>query len=210
MNIENPLLAQYCNTHGLDYDPTCWQLLGDNFMINCRLPVDTVVSHFASRDECVSKFSWAIPNAQAIACLQKYSPLIEIGAGRGYWAYMLSKVGGYIRCYDVRPKHSYSYTHGVQPAENWFPVLYGKPKKAKKFSDHTLFLCWPPYATNMAWESLNYYEGNTLAYIGEDDGGCTGDHKFHEQLANEWERLESVYIPQWSGIHDHLTIYKRV
>ena len=51
------------------------------------------------RQKLVRKFAWAIPDQKAINLCCKYSPLIEIGAGTGYWASLISKQNGKIICY---------------------------------------------------------------------------------------------------------------
>jgi hypothetical protein len=57
---------------------------------------------------------------------------------------------------------------------------------------------------------VNEYLGHTLAYIGEGEWGCTADDTFHRQLNKHWEQTAYVELPQWSGIHDGLYIYKRL
>ena len=34
----------------------------------------------------IEKFAWAIPNEKALSIIQSFSPLVEMGAGKGYWA----------------------------------------------------------------------------------------------------------------------------
>lgn len=58
-------------------------------------------------------------------------------------------------------------------------------------------------------ETLMNYRGDTLVYIGEGGGGCTGDDLFHEILGEEWHVEDFYEIPQWYGIHDDLYVYKR-
>ncbi len=41
----------------------------------------------------VSKYSWALPNEELLTEIASRSPIIEIGAGNGYWASLLSKKG---------------------------------------------------------------------------------------------------------------------
>ena len=48
----------------------------------------------------VEKYSWAIPDNQALKILNNFSPLIEIGCGKGYWASLLQKLGTDIIAYD--------------------------------------------------------------------------------------------------------------
>jgi hypothetical protein len=47
------------------------------------------------------KYSWAIPDARSLAILQHFSPLVEIGSGKGYWASLLRKYGTDINAYDA-------------------------------------------------------------------------------------------------------------
>jgi hypothetical protein len=47
----------------------------------------------ADRHALVDRYGWAIPTDEAIAALVELSPLVEIGAGRGYWAHLLRQAG---------------------------------------------------------------------------------------------------------------------
>jgi hypothetical protein len=95
------------------------------------------------------------------------------------------------------------------PSKGWFEVSAGSVEKAAEHSDRALLLCWPPYDEPMAADCLSQYSGDVLVYVGEGYGGCTGDDRFHDMLSAEWKEVEHVCIPQWSGIHDYLTIYRR-
>jgi hypothetical protein len=70
-------------------------------------------------------------------------------------------------------------------------------------------LCWPPYADGMAQQALARYGGARVIYIGEDEGGCTGDDDFHAALAEQWKLTASYEIPQWDGLHDDVRVYVR-
>lgn len=61
----------------------------------------------------------------------------------------------------------------------------------------------------MAYDYLCQYKGDTVIYIGEGRGGCTGDDSFHEKLKFEYKLVDVYWIPQHFGIHDQLYIYKR-
>jgi hypothetical protein len=77
-----------------------------------------------------------------------------------------------------------------------------------KHPDRTLVL-WPPYDNPMAALALKLYGGATVAYVGEDGWGCTGDGAFHDLLWSHWETVRVIDIPQWEGLHDRLRIYRR-
>ena len=154
---------------------------------------------FMERDELVKKYSWAVPNQEAmeeIASIGK--PVVEIGAGKGYWAYMLHKNGVDIVAYDINPAE-----------QSWYDVRLGGFSVLSRYPDHILMLCWPPYDESMAMDCLNNYMGEYVTYIGEGYGGCTADDKFHEKLEDSWELIKTVNIPVWWGINDNLTIWCR-
>ena len=46
------------------------------------------------------KYAWAIPDERALHILARFSPLIELGAGRGYWARLLRDRGVDIIAFD--------------------------------------------------------------------------------------------------------------
>jgi hypothetical protein len=158
------------------------------------------------RREFTAKYSWAIPNDEAIAAIVACGPVVEIGAGSGYWAKLISDAGGDIIAFDESGKHGYDFD------EQWFPVQFGSVEKAAEHSDRALMLCWPNYDSPFAMDCLQAYTGDTVIYIGEGGWGCTADDDFHAELedSGKWELQEDdVDIPQWAGIHDNLWIYKR-
>lgn len=137
------------------------------------------------------------------------SPLVEIGAGTGYWSAMIAQAGGDVIAYDSTPPGPGNNYH-PDPNARYFDVQQGGTEKAALHPDRTLFLCWPPYGEIMAWEALVYYKGSTLVYVGEGQGGCTGNDAFHELLDAQWEERLSLYLPNWQGIRDTLTVYQRL
>lgn len=166
------------------------------------------VSQFAVRNDLCHKFAWACPNDEALELIAAQGPIIEIGAGTGYWAHLLrSRYHVNILAYDYKPpskgKSWYHRGHG-----SWTGVVHGRPVKAKKHPDRALFLCWPPLYSRMAKEALRHYKGDTVIYVGE-QGGCTGTPEFEDTLYEEWNEVKTVRIPQWDGIHDYLFLYKR-
>ena len=60
----------------------------------------------AYRDDMVRDYSWAIPSPRTVdwlgQCLAGRS-VVEIGAGTGYWAWMLSQKGIQVTAYDIAP-----------------------------------------------------------------------------------------------------------
>lgn len=163
---------------------------------------------FLARDVLVQRYAWAIPSPKAlesIAALDK--PIVEIGAGKGYWAWLLSGLEVKVHCYDIDPEFGYRSGNPclVDLYVMWREVHKGGVEKVADHPDCALFLCWP---TSMAVEALQAYKGDTLVYVGEGPGGCTASDDFFE-LLDEWEEINFVRLPQYYGIHDNLWIYKR-
>ena len=162
---------------------------------------------YGGRSSLVRKYAWAVPNDEAIQKLVSLSPIVEVGAGTGYWAKLVSEAGGDVRAFDSSPPkfgvNRYEHTNA------WFPVERGQANVASRFAHRTLLLCWPPYNTGMATEALRAYNGKTVVFVGESQGGCTGNDEFHDMLKDRFNRVESVWLPCWSGIHDYMTIWNR-
>jgi hypothetical protein len=158
---------------------------------------------YREREELVHKYAFAIPNHQAILTIvNTTNKVIEIGAGSGYWAYLLQKAGLDVVAVDNDYRGKDYWKH------KWFPVRNGDETILKDYPDHTLFLCWPEMS-GVSSDALANYQGRTLIYVGEGRGGCTANEKFFEELNCNWQHGESVNIPQWPGIHDYLQIYHK-
>ena len=166
-------------------------------------------SHFEDLDYrryWIQKFSYAIPNDEALDLILSYSPIVEMGAGLGYWAYLLDQKGCDIVAYDIDPI----------PVDNKYLHIQAVPwYKVKKCwsnfvppRNKTLFICWPPYNNNMAANILKKYKGSIFIYIGEQRDGCCATDTFFDELA-KWNEIEKLDIPQFEGIHDKLLIYER-
>lgn len=150
-----------------------------------------------------SQWSWAIADPETITFMVEWlagRSVVEIGAGSGYWAYLLAQSGVDITCYDIAPiGHEDSWFHGAKssrhvgkdeveaPPKEWYPVNEGGPEvlALPENTDRVLFLCWPNYDTSFAYDAVKAYQGDFVIYIGEGDGGCNGDDKFWALMEGE-------------------------
>ena len=46
-----------------------------------------------SGDRLRREYAWALPDERALRVLEAYAPLVEVGAGKGYWASLLHARG---------------------------------------------------------------------------------------------------------------------
>lgn len=155
-------------------------------------------------------YAYAIPAPQTIEWITGFCaglPIVELGAGRGYWAAQLARSGLAIDAYDSEPPDkatNASFPAAASQADIWHPVgdLTEYATRAR-LADHALFLCWPPgWGDAMSSNALTLFEdagGERLVYIGEPKGGKTGNDAFFDALSARW-RLESVdphFVSWW-------------
>lgn len=157
---------------------------------------------YGARKHFVHQYAWAIPNDEAIAALVKLSPLVELGAGTGYWAKLIREAGGHVMAYDRK-----QCTHGMERGK-WSPVLPCTSARSKAKKATNLFFCWP-YMASWCDRALDAFQGEHVAYIGEGWHGCTATDRFHGLLDERFTQIEWIEIPQWDGLHDALYIYRR-
>jgi hypothetical protein len=117
------------------------------------------------------RLSYVLPQQELLELVRRHSPLVELGAGTGYWAYRLRLLGADIVAYDVAPVGSERENRYHPGAGAWTEVLAGDLDALAKYEDRTLFICWPP-AYSALWKALRSYRGPTVIYVG-DWGGRT-------------------------------------
>ena len=158
-----------------------------------------------TRKKLRKKFAFAIPTNHALrSILDVGNEIVEIGAGSGYWAYLLDREGATVRAYDNGSWSSFFN------GDRWFDVKRGGPGMLRHYPNAVALIVWPPYDEPMAFEVAKRIRvGNYLVYVGEGRGGCTGDDAFFNLLESDFERIGGTAIPQWWGLHDHLDIYRR-
>lgn len=159
-------------------------------------------NEYQYRHEMVQRYAWAIPNEEAIMTLKRYSPILEIGAGKGYWAMLMREVETAVQAFDLKSSE--------EVPGSWSTVFEIYENTFKYTKDWTLFLCWPPYEESMAYDAITRFDGEHVIYIGEGYGGYTADDKFHDYLYENFVQIHAVKLPQWDGIHDDMTIWERL
>jgi hypothetical protein len=168
----------------------------------------TGMSAYDRRIWCVRRYAFAVPTPAALATLAHLAPIVELGAGTGYWAYLLRRRGVDCVAYDLAPPDRLPNPSRFHPF-TWTEVAAGDVDVLRHHADRTLFLCWPPYRHPLASQALTSYAGATLVYVGEPAGGRTADEQFFDLLARSWVATQQVALPNWPGTHDQLTVYRR-
>ena len=149
------------------------------------------------------KYAHAVPNEAALRALLDLGPLVEIGAGAGYWARLLADRGGDVVAYDKAPL-SRAWTDIVEP---WATVLPGGVEVAGHHPDRSLLACWPPRPNGFVVDLLRTAPQHTLALI--TDGRSAFQDRMYDMLESEWQLDSSVAIPTWPSRFDRLMIWRR-
>ncbi|MFF4198280.1 hypothetical protein [Nonomuraea sp. NPDC001831] len=158
-----------------------------------------------------ASYAYAIPAPQTIEWMAGFCadvPVVELGAGRGYWAAQLAHAGLTVEAYDSAPPDkaaNVSFPGAAGQPNVWHPVgsLAEFATRAQS-ADYVLFLCWPPgWGDTMSSDALTQFEnagGERLIYVGEPKGGKTGNDAFFDALSARW-RLDSVdpsFVSWWA------------
>jgi hypothetical protein len=162
------------------------------------------------RRELASLFSWAIPTETALEVLAQHAPLVECGAGTGYWLALLRSRGvDAIGCDHARPGRANAFHRGGSGA--WASIERLKSAAAaRRHPERALLLCWPPYDDDAAsYDVLRAYRGEVVIHIGERDEGATGSVRFHRELTLNWTVAEELELPHWPRLQDGITVYRR-
>ena len=178
------------------------ELLDKDSRLDSMLDPDTEFSGLSQR--C----SYVFPSVPALKMLSELGPLVEIGAGMGYWTYKLRSVGVDVIAFDQAPPDGERANRYHAKTETWTHVLQGDHTVLSDYSNRVLFLCWPPLFSALG-ECLSFYSGDTVAYIG-DNGYRTArlDH-----LRDAFTQVSTTPIRALEphpGVPARLSIWKRV
>jgi hypothetical protein len=204
-------LAAYWSADGASYPDRVRLLAGG------RLPVGAwdlspglaqVLDLPGRRRELAARFAWAIPGRAALATIADAGPVVEVGAGTGYWAALLRGRGADVVATDPAAGGANAY-HAAGPLWTDVEPVDGVTA-VSRHRDRTLLLCWPPPDDDAAsWSVLRAYRGDVLLYIGEGIDGPAGTARFQRELALNWTVTDEVAIPTWPGLRDRLTVFER-
>jgi hypothetical protein len=153
------------------------------------------------------RYAYVLATDTALAVLAGLGPLVELGAGTGYWAHRLRSVGADIVAFDQAPVDGERTNRYHSRTRPWTHVEQGDQTVLSGYADRALFLCWPPLFSSLG-DCLMHYCGDTVACIG--DGGYRTvrlDH-LHEAFTKVAAAPVRALDP-YPGALPQLTIWKR-
>jgi hypothetical protein len=155
-------------------------------------------------------YAYAIPSPETIDWVSAFAggrAVVELGAGRGYWAAQLARAGVKVEAYDSEPPdkvENASFASAAGQADVWHRVGDLAEYRSTQQANHVLFLCWPPgWGSTMASEALAAFEqagGQRLIFMGQPKGGMTGEAAFFDALSSGWVLAseDAQYVAWWN------------
>lgn len=170
---------------------------------------------FSVRRQYVKEFGYVALTDKFVSNLSSIlvgHKVLEVGAGTGFLAHLLSKNGTDIFAIDKKiTNNDYQLNHHYYEVFEDDAITH--LQSAKQFYD-SVIMSWPPYESSMAYEVLQaMYSGQQLIYIGESIGGCTGDDDFfdllHKKATINQEKTSIVArdFLSFPSIHDRPVVY---
>jgi hypothetical protein len=153
------------------------------------------------------RYAYVLPSDSTMAMLAGLGPLVEIGAGTGYWAHRLRSLGVDILAFDRAPLGG-ERTNRYHPiTKSWAHVEQGDQTVLSGHADRALFLCWPPLFSSLG-DCLAYYRGDTVAYIG-DGGYRTAKLDYLHEAFTKVAAAPVRALDPYPDVRPQLTIWKR-
>lgn len=173
----------------------------DPLLVDDVVQAERSTSQYDRRRAFVATYAWAVPTRDAverIAAAAGQRTVLEVFAGSGLWARLLSGAGVTVVATD-----------GVAPSEPWYSVEALEAAEAvRRYRDcMALLLSWPPFKDKSAFGALQDFRGDLVVSIG--DPRFTAEEQFHRLLAESWGLVEEVSLPSWPGTADGVQIYAR-
>jgi hypothetical protein len=155
-----------------------------------------------------SQWGFSIPCAEAINALYSLSPLVELGAGSGYWTALMRAAGADMVATDKVSEGSpgYNLTAGLHCQ---IEPLGGLPA-VRTYGSRNVFCSWPSEGDDWCAEAAAAMQpGRYLGLISKGRGGNIGSDALFDLLDEEFAPKGHIAIPQFPGSADVLTFHQR-
>jgi hypothetical protein len=154
-----------------------------------------------------------IPSRKTIRALSDIcagKKVLSVGCGCAFTESLLRKAGVDIEAVDDDP-----ILQGDDECRTWMPVEFGDGAEAvEDRKPDVLMLVWPHWKGALAGKSVEKFTGDTVIYIGEASGGCTGDGLFFDQVDKSGEFVlqkfpDEAQVFSFISSDDLVYVYKR-
>jgi hypothetical protein len=150
-------------------------------------------------------FGYGVPCCEVIDEIARYGPLLELGAGNGFWAFWLRKKGCNVIATDIGEDNPYT-------KNKWIDVVQLDALTAmNNFPDRNILIVWPHFTARWVVEIIGQMRpSQILCYVGEGPFGCCAPPAFFLEM--ERHQFKMIYLcasPAWPINTDYLAIYSK-
>lgn len=188
------------------------QELEDGYNLHGGLTLLDTASGFLevmfARTSFLETIAHAVPCREAIEVCVQHGPIVEVGAGTGFWSALIDAGGGDIIATDVVEQDGMQYAlphgafHTVERLE--------ASEAVARHPDRNVLCVWPCYGRTWASEmARRMAPGKRLLLVGEMRGGCCADDGLFDVLDHAFEVIERIMLPRWPMIKDSMAVYEK-
>ena len=157
------------------------------------------------RDEvAIPTFGFSLPCAEVLDTLAKHAPILEVGAGTGYWTALMRHRG--IEVIGTDPDLQHHWKDGVGRYDPHQARLEAKTA-VRRYPDRTVFCSWP--SLNQTWfrQALKAMRRGQCVIVIEEDA-CADDRTWNYRDAH-FESEEHITVPAWYGCNDRCGVWRK-
>lgn len=165
--------------------------------------LDETTGLSAERWEFIRRFCFAVPTKEALDTMEAHQPLLEIGAGSGAWARLLSLRGVDIIATDSM-SHDYGHGHGTL-----FPVerLQGKTA-VRRYPERNVFCAWPTLSHTWPRQAVRAMRPGRYLFVVRED--ATADERTWDYVEEAFESHADLDMIGWHFLHDRFQAWRKL
>jgi hypothetical protein len=164
-------------------------------------PIGRSTALFTLRDEAVSEFGFPIPCRELLDALERYQPIVEIGAGTGYMTMLMRYRGIDVIGTDAGygfPKFTVGTYDPMQMR------LQGKTA-VRRYRDRTVFCSWPTLEHTWFRQALRAMRiGQRIISVEED---ACGEQTTWDYRDGTFKHEATIPLPAWNFMNDRAGVW---
>lgn len=167
--------------------------------------------HPIFRQEIVREYGHGIPSRMTIATLAAGNPMVEVGAGTGYWAKLISQRNKAM-IYPTDELGNGEVNEWFQQIGKHHPVekLDGV-EAVRKYPNCDVLMVWPTQRNDVAAHAAAEMQVDRKLFVVHHGlGGITGTARLFHVLRTDFEQVDEITLPRYPWLNDRFLVYKKV
>ena len=161
------------------------------------------------RTAFIKQFSFAVPCREVLDALQSLEPILEVGAGTGFWTHLMNQRGIDAWSTDVPQMHN---EHEQAIGAFGLNEEMDAERAVRTYPSMNVFISWPVYWSDWPERAISAMESDQyLACIDDGRRGQTGSERFYDILDRDFEKLNVLTFgqPSWPRQYDAFHVWRK-